>query len=958
MKIRNKNVSSAYLREKLVSGFYRNGKFDAVAGIPPVAEALPAFTSALGNTVGGLRETVTNVGLPAGDWSLGGWYRLEENASNNEGYVFSLYPAAGSTKLDLRYSRSTGELRLSGTDDAAVTLGANSGSAISGFTQIGLLSTVTIQAGQDVYICCQKVGNFAEIWLKFNGHAPVLAAREYTTFGVVAATQTFGFCRGRSDGSPTDGKMRAWHKLSYSLTRAQINDVANGTVLPTSLGIIAGDDFYFALGQASTTWTDTSGNGKNTVWGGGATSTVANLGYADLANAVWMDTVGMDGKVIPHTNGFADIPMAGLYTGSGSGDIQAQLLDYNNNPIVGWKTVATSISGNTWSGIFTNAPKLLGWYKVQLRRTTNPTAVMTTTIRFSVGVTVELGGQSLVDYMRNAGLPYGSSGTEIPNGFFSIQLRKPMQNGTADTEVLSITGTANVGGLVELDFGSIRHGRKVGDKVWVAGIVGTTEANNAVQTVAQVTSATKLTLAGVNYVNAYVSGGSMYIGNHYYRIPNTTYETVSDAHCLIANHIANQNGCAVSLSNCAVGGTSISNHYSPTGNTAPYTLLSGHNFGKVNVFAWAQGHNDIGLSPINQYFASGGVEGAWTGWGLLGTLYDFYKTYWPNTDFKFGVVPFNSVTGIAGYSASIFQSFRHGMKDWCTRKIANGETNVFEMGWVHDLQPQLENNGIGAHLCPEYKGVKSMAARMGHDIAVKLSGTGLNSFGPRLTTATRSGAVVTLPVTHNGGSSLKVLATGAKPTGFQVATDTAFTSLLTISNVTFTTNQVEITLSADPGAPVYVRYMYGFVSDRTSSGALTALVTGVASNGSGGIRVSTVTTPTTATIPTGSQRVGGHGLPIGNNGDWVRISGVKGAVQSNGYWPVNVIDAVTFDLIGSTDVGLGTFATGTLWGGSGGGGTAVVETLLAIPIYDNRPICTTDTNGAPLQPTYSYIVAA
>lgn len=73
------------------------------------------------------------------------------------------------------------------------------------------------------------------------------------------------------------------------------------------------------------------------------------------------------------------------------------------------------------------------------------------------------------------------------------------------------------------------------------------------------------------------------------------------------------------------------------------------------------------------------------------------------------------------------------------------------MGWVHDLQPQLENNGIGAHLTPELKGTSSMAARIGQDVAVKLAGSGSNSFGPYMTSASRSGAVITLPVTHNGG---------------------------------------------------------------------------------------------------------------------------------------------------------------------------------------------------------------
>ena len=58
---------------------------------------------------------------------------------------------------------------------------------------------------------------------------------------------------------------------------------------------------------------------------------------------------------------------------------------------------------------------------------------------------------------------------------------------------------------------------------------------------------------------------------------------------------------------------------------------------------------------------------------------------------------------------------------------------------------------------------------------------------------------------------------------------------------------------------------------------------------------------------------------------------------------------------GSSSVGLGTFtANANLWQSSA---TGVVAVELGIPVYDDRTIGGVDTNGAPLQPTYTYVTA-
>ena len=85
------------------------------------------------------------------------------------------------------------------------------------------------------------------------------------------------------------------------------------------------------------------------------------------------------------------------------------------------------------------------------------------------------------------------------------------------------------------------------------------------------------------------------------------------------------------------------------------------------------------------------------------------------------------------------------------------------------------------------------------------------SLGPRITAATRSGATVTLTVTHTGGTSLKVNNAG-QPTGFQVFSRGQSHSdggALAVSNIALGSNTITITLASDPGTAVDVYYEWG-----------------------------------------------------------------------------------------------------------------------------------------------------
>ncbi|UNY40171.1 putative tail fiber protein [Pseudomonas phage vB_PcuM_ KLEP17-4] len=89
----------------------------------------------------------------------------------------------------------------------------------------------------------------------------------------------------------------------------------------------------------------------------------------------------------------------------------------------------------------------------------------------------------------------------------------------------------------------------------------------------------------------------------------------------------------------------------------------------------------------------------------------------------------------------------------------------------------------------------SMAEALGYDT--------YNGRGPLITGATRSGAVITLPIDLNGAASVS----GTGLTNYDVSADD-FATTLTISSAAVSGGNIVLTLSADPGAPVKVRSFY------------------------------------------------------------------------------------------------------------------------------------------------------
>jgi hypothetical protein len=94
--------------------------------------------------------------------------------------------------------------------------------------------------------------------------------------------------------------------------------------------------------------------------------------------------------------------------------------------------------------------------------------------------------------------------------------------------------------------------------------------------------------------------------------------------------------------------------------------------------------------------------------------------------------------------------------------------------------------------------------RAGLSMAAALGYGGYSGRGPIITGATRSGAVITLPVDLNGAASIA----GTGLTNYEVTTD-GFATTKTISSAAVSGSNIVLTLSADPGAAVQVRSFYG-----------------------------------------------------------------------------------------------------------------------------------------------------
>lgn len=948
-----------------------------------IAAALPATNSAGGvefaSTGSPTRidadtsTTITmpnGIALPAGDWSVGMYVFIPTNTNTGNQAILSCAtsssnPYSANGTFNILYRTADGRISVQGVDGSGNSLGQQTCPLPASNTNSNsLITQYPLLPGRGAFIFVVKTGSFAQLWMKFDGHAPVLCSEAFTSFGAI--TSTFFLGLGRDSSNAFKGTVRQFFKLSYALTKDQMDQIGNGAT-PTDFGTEAGDDFYFTMAATAATFTSTiNGCELNRTFNNSTTS--AGVGYAAQTEAVFLDPIGADGFVVNQYDGSATVSLSGTYRGAHGGDIQVQFLDYNNAAFRGWQTVATSISGNTWSGSVI-LPKGKRWIKAQIRKLISgvpSTDVITTTLRWGIGMNVCLIGQSLMEhsgetavvttYNLTARPNYGSS-TVTPNGFVSQHRDFPGNVTYSNRKQFAVTGAANNGsGLIRIT-ASGRHGLKQNERVQIRGVTGTTEANG--EWVVNVISRTQFDLQGSTFANAWISGGQVYTWKSAHVVFDPTWEVAPDGHVLIGNAISNIADCVVCISNQAVGGQAIEqfndlnkatgiNIYGAT------SMLAARSVGGFNLVLWLHGHQNLGQTA---YFMDSGTWYSETGYGEMGKLLDLYRNTMVNgSSAMFGVAGFHSITGRTSATPATVHNFRWGFNRFVSRKNTDGDSRVFYTGDFLDLENQWENGLVQlGHLTPVQKGYPSQYARLGNASGYALLGSLSRARGPAVASVTRSGANLDVTVTHTGGSDITWdrRTDGSIPSGFEVATDTAFTSLLTISNITkLSSTNFRITLSADPGATVYVRYLNGLAGQTAANVYNIPRISGVADNGAGLIRVTCAIDMTPATPQFSQKNNSGHGL---TTGQWTRVVGVKGATQANGVWQVTRINDTQFDLVGSSSAGLGTFvANENLWATSA---TGVVSVECGIPIYDDQIVGGWDTLGLPLQPTENYLTA-
>lgn len=936
-------------------------------GGAPVAAPLPAASTDnalfFGGAGGNTRYGGTDIGLPASDWSIG----LEMNSptvGSQSGFILSANVSNvvnGNNSFYIFYDKALGYLTAAGRDSAGNFFGQSSAGHAS-VNARGLRSRMHIPSGQTAKVTIGRFGGYSKMFVAFPGHEPVCVAECKCTFGSVTTNQ---LRLGADVGGSVHykGILRNFYKVSYALSVDDMTKVGNG-VDPATLGTPAANDFRFLL-AASTNPIASTINGITFNVGSQSNTIVSGLDYAPMTEPVYLTSYGWK-KVFQHgALGTADIPLSGRYLGAHGADIQVQVLDENNTAFLGWQTVATGVSGGIWSGSIT-IPKGLRWCKLQMRKVISgvpSTDVMLSSVLFAPGVTAKFDGQSSQDKGSSTGLPYGSSDI-APNNFISTIVNQSSAVSRSGVFQIAVTGVSNNGGFCQVQVGTDGHGLYEGQKIAHSGVGGTVELNAKVVTVTQVVDKRNY-VVDVPFVNAWTSGGQIYDFHPLHKaFDETSGDITPDGMVVFANHLSSTHGCPVQVYNASVGGANIEQYNqwdngSGTGvNVYGITgLLAGYAMGKVGVSLLQHGHANIGQA---QYYSGvdgvtpGGTEGARTGFGAMGLYRDFYRTNLPNSsDMKFGCMTFPCIAGRTGTDAATTHSFRHGMDDCIRRMRSAGDLNAFVSGWRTDLQPQWENGTTqNSHLHPGTRGYYEQFARQAHATAYAFGSAANDSQGPVLLDGSRSGAVITLPVQHNGGTSLKYLTPGIISNAFEASLSTSFASLLTINNVTLTANSVIITLSADPAAPVYVRYLYGQPGNYATNTYMTPRVTNVVDN-AGEIEIRCEVSPTPALTPASSQPAAGL-TPL--HGKWVTVEGVPGAIQANGTWQLNVLTSERAILVGSSSAGLGTFVAGSNLWQTNATGTVNVETCGQI--YDDRTIGTYDPNGAPMVPTYTYVTAS
>jgi len=294
-----------------------------------------------------------------------------------------LASVAYTTVLDTYYTIA---LEVSGT---SVTLKVN-GAVVATATETSITG-----AGYAATFC-DGVATYDSI----NASYPAAAATAITLEGPTAGVT----------GSPSSNfTVGADGAITGTVVVTPASSPAEGTFSPTTVSISeASPTGTFTYSAAS------DGTKTISVTNNGGLSNPTSISYTATTSVVPTVTDIADKRVFQRIAGASSITISGTYVGTATG-IQARIVQAGTSTeVVTWTTIAASPSGGVFSGSL-SVPQG-GWYNVQVRDTSNPTAVSSGTHQFGVGDIFVVAGQSNGEKMFTVGAVTPASTTAKYSG--------------------------------------------------------------------------------------------------------------------------------------------------------------------------------------------------------------------------------------------------------------------------------------------------------------------------------------------------------------------------------------------------------------------------------------------------------------------------------------------------------------------------------------------------------------
>ncbi len=269
-----------------------------------------------------------------------------------------------------------------------------------------------------------------------------------------------------------------------------------------------------------------------------------------------------------------------------------------------------------------------------------------------------------------------------------------------------------------------------------------------------------------------------------------------DGFVIFGNLVAQSLNIPVCYIERAVSGSYISSWMTGGANWNDFVSAVTAAGGDFELAIWHQGENDAGaMSTATMKLR-------------LADLHNQLKTLTGrnNTNFKLGI----DGLGIGAYNGSVEGDF--GKIRAAHEQFAAETAGVFYSTSAHDTHT---SDGVHLHHTGYYKVGKREAKSY-----LAIMGNGTTASGPKIVSATRSGAVVTLNVVHAGGTTLSDGGDGSGTalTGFEVKVNG---TPATISSTAITSNNtITLTLSTTPSGTVTVSY--AMMNNPHSANSITA----------------------------------------------------------------------------------------------------------------------------------------